>query len=198
MVDGLDGAGKTTMIKAFADSFYGKKILVSHDPGGTKLAEKIRELVLSEDASKTSPEVLFGLMWASRFERMNNQIIPALKKGITVISDRFDSSTFAYQVFGGKAHQLEKLFWETRKVFLRGAEPDLYIFLDVDPSIGIRRLNARKGKKNYFDKRKLDFHKLVREGFCEFFKKIPHVKIDSNRPLDIVAKDFIFQVKKVV
>lgn len=190
VIDGGEGAGKTTLIKALAKRFSAKKILLTHEPGGTEFADKIRGLVLSKEAKEAGAETQFGLMWAARAEHLKHKIIPALAKGITVVSDRFDSSTFAYQIYGQEAKHLEKLFWRTREIFLRECKPDLYIFLDVLPEVGLKRVTGRKEAKTHFDERALAFHQRVRAGFLGFLKNVPHKAIDANRNLEIVQSDF--------
>ena len=191
VVDGCEGAGKTTLLKALAKEFSSKKILFTHEPGGTEFADKIRALVLSEEAKEVGAETQFGLMWAARAEHLKRKIIPALKKGITVVSDRFDSSTFAYQIYGQEAKYLEKLFWLTREIFLRECSPALYIFLDVDPKAGLQRVASRKEKKTHFDEWELAFHKRVRAGFLEFLKNVPHKIINANQSMKVVQDDFL-------
>src|SRR3989338_3519116 len=155
VIDGGEGSGKTTILKWFAETPVGKKFLITHEPGGTDFADKIRTLVLSKEAARAPAETQFGLMWAARAEHLKHKIIPALKKGVNVISDRFDSSTFAYQIYGQEAKHLEKIFWQTREVFLRERKPDLYIFLDVEPEVGLERVAKRKEKQTHFDERTL-------------------------------------------
>ncbi|TSC67101.1 MAG: dTMP kinase [Parcubacteria group bacterium Gr01-1014_73] len=198
VVDGGEGSGKTTVLKWFAKTPFGKQFLITHEPGGTEFADKIRKLVLSEEAKEAGAETQFGLMWAARAEHLKKKIIPALAKGVSVISDRFDSSTYAYQIYGQKAKHLEKLFWQTREVFLRDKKPDLYIFLGVEPKIGLERVTDRKETKTHFDERKLEFHKRVCEGFLEFLKHVPHKTIDANQSLKTVKTDFLKCVKMVL
>ena len=173
-------------------------ILITHEPGGTYLADKIRTLFLSEGAKNASAETQFGLVWAARADHMANKIIPALKNGTSVLCDRFDSSTYAYQVHAGCAPNLEKLFWKTRDGFLGKYKPDLYIFLDVDPKTGLERINRRGGAKTNFDSRNLAFHKEVSAGFIKFFKHVPHRVLDASRSFERVAADFADLIKHVV
>lgn len=195
VVDGGEGAGKTAVLKWFAETSLGKKFLITHEPGGTEFADKIRTLALSKEAVLAGAETQFGLMWAARADHLQHKILPAVEKGVNVICDRFDSATYAYQICAQSAGHLENLFWQTREAFLREIKPGLYIFFDVEPEIGLKRVANRKGKKTHFDKRKLDFHKKVRAGFLEFFKKVPHKIIDANQNLDKVKDDFLKCVK---
>ncbi len=195
MVDGGEGAGKTAVLKWFAETPLGKKFLITHEPGGTPFADKIRVLALSEEAAKAGAGTQFGLMWAARTDHLQHKILPVLEKGQDVICDRFDSATYAYQIRAQGAGHLEKLFWQTREAFLGNTKPVLYIFFDVEPVEGLRRVMNRKEKKTHFDERKLDFHKKVRAGFLKFFKKVPHKIIDANQSLRVVKTDFLKCVK---
>ena len=195
VIDGGEGSGKTTILKWFAETPVGKNFLITHEPGGTNFADKIRALILSKEAKDAGAETQFGLMWAARAEHLKKKIIPALAKGVNVISDRFDSSTFAYQIYGQEAKHLERLFWQTREVFLRERKPDFYIFLDVKPEVGLARVASRKEKKAHFDERRLDFHRRVRTGFLEFLKNVPHKIIDANQSMKAVQDDFLNMIK---
>lgn len=191
VVDGGEGAGKTAVLKWFAEMSLGKKFLITHEPGGTPFADKIRELALSKEAALAGAGTQFGLMWAARMDHLQHKILPVLEKGVDVICDRFDSATYAYQIRAQDAGHLGKLFWQTREAFLGDAKPDLYIFFDVELTEGLWRVMNRKEKKTHFDERKLDFHKKVHSGFLEFFKKVPHKIIDANQNLDGVKKEFL-------
>ena len=201
VVDGCEGAGKTTLLKALSEKSQPEKILITHEPGGTLFADKIRAVILSEEAKEAGAETQFCLMWAARAEHLKHKIIPALEKGITVISDRFDSSTFAYQIHGQKAKHLERLFWQTREISLRECKPDLYIFLDVEPKVGLTRIakNKKRGKLlDHFEKRSLDFHRRVRAGYKEFLKTVPHCIVNANRPLIKVQNEVLKHVQRLL
>ena len=189
VVDGCDGSGKTTVLEGLRNKFKQENTLITKEPGGTVFADKIRELILSDDAKNTDSLTMFNLFWASRSEHMNNKVIPALQKGIDVITDRFDSATFAYQIYGEKRKKLEDLFWQTRKLALGKFEPDLYIFLDLPPKETMRRIKRRGGKQNHFDKRAEEYHKRVRSGIKIFAKKVPSVIIDATKPREGVLED---------
>ncbi len=189
VIDGCEGAGKTTVIRELGAKFSKNGFVFTHEPGGTIFAEKIRDLVLSEKSKNISPGAMFGLFWAARSEHLEKKIIPALNVGRSVLCDRFDSSTYAYQIYAEKNPALEKLFWQTRSFYLKDGIPDMYIFLDVPPEIGLLRVENRKNGKNHFDARKLSFHRLVRSGFKSFLRKVPHREIDARQSIDKVVKD---------
>jgi dTMP kinase len=198
VVDGGEGAGKTTLLKTLTEFWPKGEILVTHEPGGTDFADRIRKLVLTDEAAGVSAETQFALMWAARADHLQKKIIPALRRGVHVVSDRFDSSTFAYQIFGQANKRLEKLFWQTREVFLRDQTPQLYIFLDVDPTIGLARVRKRQGEKTHFDSRDLDFHCRVRKGFLKFLDRVPHRKINAADSPERVKAEFIRCVRMIL
>jgi dTMP kinase len=203
-VEGGEGSGKSTLMSVIKE-VLGDAVLTTREPGGSPYAELIRTAALKNPLAKTAPaETTLCLMFAARFDNVVNSIIPSLKNKIPVIADRFDGSSYAYQI-SSQSSLLEDLFW-----ILRGKlaiVPDLYIFIDVDPKEGLRRAHGRnqsllKGKEyDHFDDREIVFHENVRKGYLKFFDKVktlgtPHIVIDANRPLEAVKRDFIVQIKK--
>ncbi len=193
VIDGCEGAGKSTLIQSAVKKIGNTNILITREPGGSPFAEDVRSLMLKHPLSSTlSPETQFGLAWAARHNHLVTTIVPALQRGIAVISDRFDSSTYAYQVGDQSCgHSLEKAFWEVREAFLAKCKPDLYIFLDVEPRIGLARVASRKGEVNHFDGRALEYHERIRAGLKKFFEHVPHIVIDANRSQIEVEEDFL-------
>lgn len=191
VIDGCEGAGKTTLINRLKDSLEKDSFIFTHEPGGTPLANKIREIFLLEEFKDMPLETMFGLVWASRADHIKNKILPALEKGINVISDRFDSSTYAYQVSVDLNRKLEELFWQTREVYLKDCKPDLYVFLDVLPENVKDRIESKGKNKTYFDKREMGYHKMISEGLREFFNKVNGVSIDANQTIEKVEADFL-------
>jgi len=197
VIEGGEGSGKSTLVNLLKEK-YGDVFVFTREPGGSQLAESIRDLALNNPLSKlASAETQFSLMWAGRHDNLVKTIIPALENGKNVLCDRFDSATFAYQIYGMETKNLEPLFWETRKVFLKRRLPDLYILLDVDPKVGLERVALRKEKTNHFDERAVDFHSKIRDGLFKFKENVPNcVVIDANRPLEQVKKDFFEIISK--
>jgi len=197
VIEGGEGSGKTTIVKLIKETF--PSLVVTREPGGSPFAEKIRSLILSSDAKDADANTQFGLFWAARADHVKNTIIPALQKGISVISDRFDSSSFAYQIYGQENQHLKKLFFQVRKIYLGNCIPDIYIFLDVDPKEGLKRRANEKGyDKNHFDERNLDFHIRIREGFLEFLKNVSHVVINANLSLEKVKAESLKKIKSIL
>lgn len=198
VIDGCDGSGKTTMIKTLVEILPEGSFEISHEHGGTLFAQKIREVALCPEAGQANAETMFGLNWAARADHLKNKIIPTLESGKTMITDRFDSSTFAYQIYAQKCEALRELFWKTREVYLGDTKPDFYIFFDVESKTGLERVAKRKEVKNHWDERKLEFHQAVRKGFFEFLKFVPHFVIDANQSMEKVKADFHEVVLKVL
>ncbi len=190
VLDGGEGAGKTTVAHKVVNQL-GWNAIYTREPGGSPYAERIRELILSDEAKMSDAETQFALFWAARRDHLRHTIIPALSAGKIVITDRFDSSSYAYQIIAQGNRQLEELFWQKRKHFLQDYEPDIYIFLDITPEEGLKRAYSRGEENiNHFDKRKIDFHKKVYSGLNEFIiSKVNGVRIDATQPIESVVKD---------
>jgi len=198
VIDGGEGSGKTTMIKFLPEILPAGSFVLTREPGGTPLAEKIRGVIISGEGREASAETQFALNFAQRHDHLKKVIEPALANGVNVISDRFDSSTYAYQVAGQGGRGLKELFWQTRETFLGIAKPDIYIFFDVEPDVGLARVSSRNEEKTPFDERDLNFHRRVRAGFLEFFRNVPHRVIDANRPLEEVKKNFLAVIREAL
>ncbi len=198
ILEGGEGAGKSSQLRDIKE-LYGDKIITTREPGGTPYAEEIRRIILkSENADQADAKTHFALFWAARADHLKNKIIPALESGINVISDRFDSSTFAYQIYGQEAKELEGFFWQMRDFYLGDNKPDIYIYLDVSAEEGLRRKSFQsEDENNHFDDRKVDFHNRMRNGFTEFLKRVPSVVIDANPSKMEVKKALIEAVDKI-
>jgi dTMP kinase len=164
--EGIDGAGKSTHIEGLAAAFksQGRQVTLSREPGGTPLAEKLRELVL-HDAMDPLTEAL--LVFAARRDHLNQVIEPALARGDVVLCDRFTDATFAYQG-GGRGfdlailHQLEQ--WvQGRAVGLR--QPDVTVWFELDPAIAAERLAAAR-VPDRFEAQPVAFFQSVSDGYA--------------------------------
>lgn len=190
VIDGIGGCGKTTHAKLL-HAQMGTGTILTHEPGGAPLAEKIRKLLLHGLIPTADVVTEFFLFWTARAEHMRERIVPALRAGKNVISDRFDSSTFAFQIFGEKHPELTKLFWEARKVVLGKYEPDAYIILDIPVVAAEKRRAGRKPTKDRFDEKDRAYQARVRAGFKKFAKAMgshAHI-VDANHPPDKVEKE---------
>ena len=183
VVDGIDGGGKSTLIAAAVKASGGR---INLSNLADSVLGKVHVSFLHDVRTVADSAMLFSLAWAGFRERLLNSIIPTLASGITVIADRFDSSIFAYQIIAQQAPHLKKLFFEMREVLLREQEPDLYVFLDVDPRVGLGRKKFGVGGLNLFERQTVSFHERVRKGFHEFSKHMPHAIIDANQAVEKV------------
>jgi dTMP kinase len=202
VIDGGEGSGKSTLLAALKEKY--PKALFTREPGGSLYGEEIRNLLLYSKEAMNAPAVTkLLLFYAARADHMKNRISLALAEGKMVITDRFDASSYAYQIFGEDKSELEKLFFVLRKEIVMQCRPTAYIFLDVDPEVGLSRKNSQekegKEKLNYFDRASLDFHNKIRNGYKKFFKKIDEKSyiINANQPLEVVKKELFKVIKSL-
>ena len=191
--EGPEGGGKSTQVQTLAEWLrkQGKKVVVTREPGGTRMSELIRSLVRDEmeDPPVTRCEVLLFL--AARAQVVSQVIRPALARGEWVVCDRFADSTFAYQGYGrGIDVQLLKNF---NDFVTEGLVPDLTILLDVPPEVSRTRLAARQASTedtgDRIEAAGEMFHRRLREGFLDLAKAEPKrfTVIDASKSIDKVA-----------
>lgn len=197
VIEGGDGCGKSSVIQYLQAKLPTEMFLYTREPGGNVTAEKIREVILDPTSKSANPHTMFMLFWAARIEHLANVIAPALTQGKNVISDRFDTSTFGYQIYGENRHSLEHHFQNLRAEYVGGFRIE-YIFLDVDPLEGRRRALISRGvKSNHFDERQIEYYKRVKEGYDVFRKSYAlnnHCIVDANKPLEQVCAEVLGRV----
>lgn len=190
VVEGLEGAGKSSAIKVIEQALNEKNInfVKTREPGGTLLAEQLREIVKSADHQETlTQETELLLMYASRSQLLANVIQPALKQGQWVIGDRHDLSSRAYQ--GGGRQFNNQVMDAIADVTLKGFKPDLTLYLDLDPQIGLARAEAR-GELDRIEVEKLDFFQRVRAKYLEYAAQDESIiTIDAAQPMAKVHDD---------
>jgi dTMP kinase len=176
-IEGPEGAGKTTQIKMLQAELErsGLECVVTREPGGTPLAEKLRDIVKYYDGEeKVADETELLLFAASRAQHVRNLIKPALERGAVVICDRFYDSTTAYQ---GYARKQNLEFVERLNHYaVAGCEPDLTILLDLPPGEGFKRTAGRdetKGLNDRIEAEALSFHDAVLDGFHKIAEREP-------------------------
>jgi dTMP kinase len=190
--EGIDGAGKSTHIERVAAMFRqaGRAVVLTREPGGTHLSEKLRELVLHEPMDALTEALL---MFAARREHLVQVIEPALARGDVVLCDRFTDATFAYQG-GGRGFdwqvlaQLERMVQALPNGDLR--QPDLTVWFDLDPQIAAERLaTARVPDK--FESQPADFFAAVRAGYAMRQAEMPDrfARIDAAQTREAVGAD---------
>ena len=160
-VEGIDGAGKTTLVNALEAHWraQGRDVVRTREPGGTELAEALRELVLHQAMDPLTESLL---VFAARRDHLIGVIEPALARGAWVLCDRFTDATFAYQG-AGRGFDLTVLDTLERWV-QQGRQPDLTLVFDVDPAIAAARLSAARAPDR-FEAQDLAFFSRVREGY---------------------------------
>ena len=188
-VEGGEGSGKSSQIKRLREAYPDE--VYTREPGGSPYAEEIRNLILgSEHAREADAKTMLALFWAARADHMRATVIPALQAGRTVITDRFDASSYAYQVYGLHGRALEELYFTLRDHFLEDWKPDIYIYFDVATETGLQRRRDDSGDTNHFDDRDVQFHTDIRHGYDAFFERIAHERIDANQDVAEVYQQF--------
>ena len=192
--EGPEGAGKTTQIKRLEQNLINHNIspLLTREPGGTKAADRIREVILDPNL-EINPLTEFLLYSASRAQHVEEIIKPALDNKRTVISDRFYGASLAYQGYG-RGLDLGFIANLSHRVTL-GIEPDLVLLLDIDPEIGLQRI-AKRGQKDRLELADISFHKKVRAGFLEQANSKANWQILNAEQSQAELADNIWQIVK--
>ena len=183
VVEGLEGAGKTSAIRTIQQwlNEHNIKFISTREPGGTPLAEQIRTLVKQVQDEIVAPETELLLMYASRVQLVKTVILPALQQGSWVLGDRHDLSSRAYQ--GGGRQLDESLINSIRQVVLGDLTPDLTLYLDIDPAIGLQRAQAR-GELDRIEQEQLAFFQRTRQKYLQIAHTEPNIAIiDASQPL---------------
>ncbi|MCU0896167.1 MAG: dTMP kinase [Burkholderiales bacterium] len=181
-LEGIDGAGKSTHLQWLAERLraQGRDVVVTREPGGTPLGERLREIILHE-AMDLDTEAL--LVFAARQEHIRRVIAPSLAAGTWVVSDRFTDATFAYQG-GGRGIPFERL--EVLETWVQqGLQPDLTLFFDVPVAVGQERLRQATAAPDRFEREQAAFFERVRSGYLRRAAAAPERFriVDSSRPL---------------
>lgn len=188
--EGIDGCGKSTQAKILSVELgsRGSKVLLTREPGGSKGAEEIRNLLLTGNTDRWSPETEILLFTAARRDHLERTILPALENGSTVICDRFSDSTRVYQ--GVTRGDLRDVVDQLDKTMIP-RQPDITILVDLDPKIGLARALKRSDKEARFEDFGLEMQIKLREGFLtlanEFSERF--IVVDGKRNEYEVAHD---------
>lgn len=186
--EGLDGSGKSSVLRAVVDLLRGDghDVLTTREPGGTAVGAAIRDLVLGSEHDMSARTELL-LMCADRAEHVASVIRPALEAGRIVLCDRYEASTRAYQ--GGGLGIADDEIRKVIDVATGGLMPDLYVLFDVEPVIATERRSADSGSINALDARSLQFKMRVRDRYLEMAAGEPNwISIDATMPLEQVIE----------
>ncbi|OTQ73124.1 MULTISPECIES: dTMP kinase [unclassified Gilliamella] len=189
VIEGLEGAGKTTAINTVArilKQHHISDLQFTREPGGTPIAEALRNIIkngLDNEPLTDKAELL--MLYAARIQLVDNVIKPALKMGKWVIGDRHDLSTQAYQ---GGGRQIDKVFIETLQAQVLGNfKPDLTLYLDIAPELGLMRARSR-GQLDRIEQQSLPFFERIRQRYLQLAERDNTiVTIDANKSIEEVT-----------
>ena len=199
--EGGEGSGKSTVMKDVAARLTkeGYKLVLTREPGGTPIAEEIRNVILDKDNTKMDPRTEALLYAASRRQHLVEKIWPALERGEIVLCDRYLDSSLAYQG-GARGLGVDEVL-SINMFATEGEYPDLTLLFDLEPEEGLKRIEKNKGREvNRLDLEKLEFHKKVRDNFHALAKKYStrYVVIDASKPLNEVENEVYKIIKETI
>lgn len=189
VLEGPDGSGKSTMAEMIGDYYKkaGREIIFTREPGGTKISEQIRGIILDNNNSEMAYTTEALLYAASRAQHVAEFIKPNLEDGKVVISERYVYSSIVYQGIGRNLG-IQKVR-EINDFAINGLKPDLVLFFDIDPEKALNR-KLSKGDSDRLENEKLEFHKNVYEGYkniMEYYDEI--ISIDADKSSDELFDD---------
>ena len=190
-LEGPEGSGKTTAVEAAVKKLQemGYQIVRTREPGGTPIAEQIRNVILDKGNTAMDGRTEALLYAASRRQHLVEKVWPALKEGKIVICDRYLDSSLAYQG-GARGLGVENIL-NVNLFATENTWPDLTLLFDIKPEIGLARINANANREvNRLDLEKIDFHNKVRQTFLDLAARFPerYVIIDASQSREEVAK----------
>ena len=197
-IEGPEGSGKSSVTKEVVKLLEkdGEQVVLTREPGGTPIAEQIREVILNKENTAMDPVTEALLYAAARRQHLKEKVWPLSKEGKIIISDRFLDSSLAYQ--GGARGLGIDYILEMNQFATEGYYPELTLLFDLDPRIGLARIAANKGREvNRLDLEKIDFHDSVRQTFLSLAKRFPErfVVLDASKPFDEVVQDAYKAIK---
>ncbi len=189
-VEGGEGAGKSSNL-AFIKNLIeqqGIQVIITREPGGTVIGEKIRDLLIDPTMTELHPNTELLLMFAARTQHLEEKIVPQLNNGVWVICDRFTDATYAYQG-GGRGLDIARI--KILEQWVHGnLQPDMTLLLDLDVATGLSRAKQR-GEADRFEKESIEFFDLVRNTYLSLAQQ--HATrfkiINASLPLDSVQKE---------
>ena len=199
--EGGEGSGKSTVMKDVATRLTkeGYKLVLTREPGGTPIAEEIRNVILDKDNTKMDPRTEALLYAASRRQHLVEKIWPALERGEIVLCDRYLDSSLAYQG-GARGLGVDEVL-SINMFATEGEYPDLTLLFDLEPEEGLKRIEKNKGREvNRLDLEKHENHKKVRDNFHALAKKYStrYVVIDASKSLNEVEDEVYKIIKETI
>ncbi len=200
-LEGLEGSGKTTQQRQVVRNLRdrGLDVILTREPGATRLGKKIRQLLLDPDWDEMTPRAEILLFAADRAQHVEEIVKPALKKGKIVISDRYFDSNLAYQGYG-RGLDIEMV----RKINLWAVDylkPDLTFFLDLPVEVGLARARAQTADKlgDRLEREELNFYQQIRAGYLELAKESERFRvIDANRKIEEVNSEILQEIEGMI
>ncbi len=190
--EGIEGAGKTTQLEraaAWLRSQVPGAVLTTREPGGTLLGQELRHLLLKvRDEDEIAPRSELLLYASDRAQHVEQYLKPNLAQGAIILCDRYIHSTLAYQGYG---RQLDlELIHQLNAIATGGLMPDLTLWLDLPPEVGLQRIQQR-GEANRLEREALAFHQRVRQGYLTLAEQDPErmIRLDAEAPADEIEQE---------
>lgn len=197
--EGGDGAGKTTLMEKIAETLRkaGRVVVQTREPGGTRLGEAVRALLLQPADQPVSPYAELSLFLASRAQHIAEVIMPALNANKVVLCDRFNDSSIAYQG-AGRGLGMEEVA-SVCSFMSQKLEPHLTFYLDIDPKVGLERAMRNRGSQDRIESEKIAFHQKIREAYHLLQKKSPKrlILLDAHQSREHVFREAMSHVEKL-
>lgn len=197
--EGGEGAGKGTLIRNLLEELKKSDldILQTREPGGVKISEQIREVIVNKENTSMCYETEALLYAAARAQLMNEVIFPAIKDQKTIILDRFVDSSYVYQGIA-RGLGVEKVI-EINQFATKEFLPDKTIILDIEPELGLSRIFSNKRETNRLDMESIEFHKKIREGYHLLKEMFPDriVLIDASKTPEEVLEDVLQVLREI-
>lgn len=197
-LEGPDGSGKTSVVRELKKMLEAKgyDVLTTREPGGSPIAERIREVILDVDNTAMDARTEALLFAASRRQHLIETVLPAIERGQIVITDRFVDSSIAYQGIA-RGIPVEEI-WAINKFGIEDHMPELTLLVDVPAEVGLERIYKARGLRQFdrLDQESIDFHQMVREAFLNFERENDRiVLVNGNQSVQEVAKECLSVLK---
>lgn len=200
-IEGPEGAGKTTIIQMLARQLEqnGYNVVQTREPGGIDIAEQIRHVILAKENTAMDPRTEALLYAAARRQHLVEKVKPSLEQGAIIICDRFIDSSLAYQGFA-RGLGVDEVF-SINQFAIEDMMPILTLYFDIDPELGLRRINQHKGREvNRLDLETIEFHQRVREGYLQLVKRFSDriQVVDASKTVDEVYLTALTKIKTIL